>query len=300
MFEQLDKETYKLIDKYKDAYDFLMKLLVKNIEKNLSENHVRSVMAEIESILKELDVEAYKYCTETLPQYYLLGVNSVDVQVALLNLSPVGNALVLHKFAIERAANDTFKDLAGRTRYLNNEMKNTIRNVSSELITRQLITGESRKRVVKDLREELINQGVHSFVDNANRKWDIGRYSDMLLRTKSRILANEGTMDRLLSYQEQYPSNSNFDYVQISNHRAKDWCSVFEDCVFSISGNSDQYPSVERLPNGYSTLHPNCKHIFQPYIPSLRDDGKIASEKYLDRSVNSLNKEFYRLSKKGK
>jgi predicted RNA-binding protein YlxR (DUF448 family) len=300
MIEDLDKQTYKLIDKYIDAYEYLMKKLIRSIENNLSETHTRAVMAEIESVLKELDEDAYKYCTETLPQYFLLGVESVDVQVSLLNLALAGTPLVVHKFAIDKAVNDTYNDLAGRTKYIGEEMKKTIRKVSSEIITRQLITGESKKTVKKTLREELEAQGVHSFVDNANRKWHIGRYSNMLLRTKSRILTNEGTMERLKVYQEKYPSNDNFDFVQISNHHAKDWCSMFEGRVFSISGNSDIYPSVDRLPNGYSTLHPNCKHIFQPYIPELRGQGKIVSEKYLDRDVAGLNKEFYHLSKKGK
>jgi hypothetical protein len=298
MFKDLDKKTYRLVGKYKDAYQYLMKTLLKKIDANLSERHVRSIMAEIQSILKELDDEAYKYCTETLPEYYLLGNNSVDQQVALMSLTSAESGAVLHRKAIEQASNNTYNDLAARTSKMGVQAKKAIRETASELINKQVITGESRKKVVKELKKGLEEKGISSFVDAGGRNWNIARYSDMLLRTKSRILHNDGTQDRLSDYREKYPDNNNFDFIQISSHNAKDWCRYYESTVWSISGQSNIYPSVDRLPNGYSTLHPSCRHIFNPYIPNLRGRGKIISSRFLDRSISSLNKEYYKLVKK--
>ncbi|MEC1786078.1 phage minor capsid protein [Schinkia azotoformans] len=300
MFDELDKKTYRMIDKYIDAYAHLLKLLANKVDNNLSERHIRLVIAEIEEIVKELDEDAFKYCSETLTQYYLIGAENVDSDVKEMELDTATKAIVLHQKAIERAFMDTYEDLAARTRFMSNEMKKVIRNVSSDIINRQLVSGETRKKVVKELRDELLNNGVHSFVDNANRKWNIARYSEMLLRTKTRILTNSGTMDRLQVYQDKYPDNDNFDTIIISDHNARDWCKFYEGTVWSISGKSDIYPHVERLPNGYNVLHPNCRHIFQSYIPALRGKGKIVNPSFLDRDVKSLNKEYYHLVKKTK
>lgn len=278
-----------------------MKILVNKVDSGLSERHTRSILKSIEDILYDLDKEAYRYCTEILPQYYEVGLFRVDEDVKLLGLATISGGAtgaVLHQNAIERAVKNTYQDLAARTKYMSEELKKIIRDTSSEIIKRQMITGESRKSVQKELANELDKQGVNSFIDNSNRKWNIARYSELLIRTKPRILTNEGTMDRLSLYKEKYPKEEeNFDLVQISRHESKDWCKFFESTVWSISGKSEKYPSVNRLPNGYATLHPNCKHSFLSYMPSLRGEGKVIDESFLDQSVRSLNKKYYYLIK---
>lgn len=297
--KQLDKESWKLIDKYKEVYEYLLKQLVSKVEKGLSERQTRSILAAIEEILYELDEDTYKYCTEILPEYYYYGVNLVDEDVSQINLATIsGTGAVLHQKAIKNAVNDTYEDLAKRTKFMSKELKKIIRDSSSEIMQRQIISGESRKSVQKELADELEKQGVHAFIDNAKRKWNISRYSELLIRTKPRILTNEGTIDRLKVYQEEYPTSNQFDFVQISSHGARDWCKYFEGTVWSVSGKSEMYPSVNRLPNGYRTLHPNCRHSFQPFIPKLRGKGKVINSSFLDRSVRSLNKEYYHLIKR--
>jgi hypothetical protein len=296
--KQLDKETEQLIALYRNTYEYLMQQLVKKIEKGLSQQHILSVMREIEKVLQSLDEKAYTYCRDTLPLYYLTGIVAVDKDVILLKLNPLEEGKVLHKFAIERASSSMFASLAARTRFMEEEAKRVIRQIAGEAISRQLITGETRKAISKEIAEGLQNQGIHSFIDNANRKWNLDRYAEMAVRTKTRILVNDGTMDRLTAYRQKYHDNQNFDLIQISNHNAKDWCRHFEDCVFSISGNHPYYPSVKELPNGYSTLHPCCRHIFKPYIESLRGKGKIADSRYLGKSIKELNKLDYHARKK--
>jgi hypothetical protein len=297
--KDLDEKTNKLIGHYVKTYEYLLKLLVSKIEKGLSHRHIDSIIREIQSILKGLDDKAYKYCTETLVEYYIRGMDSVDEQIILMELALTESGMVLHKKAIEKAISDTYADLAARTRFMEEEAKKIIREIASELINRQMITGESRKQVVKELQQKLEANGIACFIDRAGRKWSISRYADMLLRTKSRILHTEGTYDRLKDYQKKYPDNADqFDLIQVSRHGSTDWCGKFEGCVFSISGTSNIYPPVSSLPNGYSVLHPNCTHVFVPYIPALRGKGQICDPQYLNRTVSELNKQFYHSTKK--
>jgi hypothetical protein len=290
MLEELDKETEKLIALYKKSYVYLLKELLREVDKGLSINHTATMLLRVRDELKELDEEAYKYCNEVLPQYYFVGVNAVEAQVAITTVATInGFNNILHKKAIERASTDTFKDLAARTKFMEDQLKEIIRDTSKEIFSRQLVTGESRKTILKQLKQELKAKGITSFVDAGNKRWTIDNYSEMLLRTKPRILINEGTVDRLKVYQEKYPDSSDFDLIQLSSHGAKDWCRLYEGKVFSISGNHPNYPPVSSLPNGYATLHPRCRHIFQPYIESIRGKGKAVDQQYLNKSIKELN-----------
>ncbi|WP_214480975.1 phage minor capsid protein [Bacillus sp. SM2101] len=302
MYKEIDTETIKLIQLYVKTYEYLMQSLKDKVSLGLSTRHTTAILKEIDEALFVLDRDTYEYCKVVFPEYYKVTGELVDEEVEQAGYKAiVGFQTTLHQNAIKKAANDMYQDLARNTRYMADEMKKVLQATSKDIIDRQKITGESRKTVQKELAEELQQQGVHSFVDAGNRRWNIARYADMLLGTKGRILANEGTMSRLIEYGEANPkSKNNFDLIQISRHGAKDWCKHYENTVWSISGESKVYPPVSELPNGYATLHPKCRHTFKPYIESLRGEGKVISRSFIGKSVKQLNREYYHLVKKAK
>lgn len=297
---ELEKETDKLIAYYKKVYAYLLRELLREVENDLSTNHTATMLQRVREQLQKLDQEALKYCEEVLPRYYLVGASAVDAQVALMSVAAIeGFNNILHTHAIQRAVRDTFSDLARNTRYMEEEIKTILRNTSKEIISRQMGTGESRKTILKQLKTELKAKGITSFVDAGKKHWTIDNYADMLLKTKPRILVNEGTLDRMKVYQEAYPNSKNsFDLIRLSNHGAKDWCRYYEGKVFSISGNHPKYPPVSSLPNGYATLHPRCRHYFQPYIEELKGKGEVIDSQYLNRTVKDLNIMDYHERKK--
>ena len=62
--------------------------------------------------------------------------------------------------------------------------------------------------------------------------------------------------------------------------------------------NHPDYPPVSALPNQpYKNFHPNCKHVWLPYMPSLRGKGQVIGSQYLNRTIKDLTKEHYHLSK---
>jgi RNA binding exosome subunit len=114
----LDKSSDKFIDSIKKAYLHSLKQLDRLYTLGLSERHTRNVIEEIQRTLKDIDEKAYKWSHEVLPEYYKLSIDQADKQVALLGSVPVlqGADYVLHKQAISRAINDTYQDLAARTK----------------------------------------------------------------------------------------------------------------------------------------------------------------------------------------
>lgn len=298
MLKSLDNQTQKLIDHYKKTYLYVLARLKRQIEKGLSERQQREVLLKIRQELQRLDDAAYQWSRDVLPEYYYITARRVDAEISQLALivddvQPI-KGFLLHRKAVEAAVKDTFSDLAKRTRFMNNEAKRIIRDNTKEIITRQLITGESRKKTIPELTRKLEKDGIPSFVDAAGRNWNIDRYSETLIKTKTRILSNEGTVNRLKEYREKYPNNRNFDLVAVSQHGAKDWCRHFEGKVFSISGNHPGYPPVSSLPNQpYSIFHPNCRHVLLPYIEILRGQGQTVDSQFLNRNITDLNKMDY-------
>jgi DNA-binding ferritin-like protein (Dps family) len=304
---ELDKSIDKLVKDYQKAYQWILKRLEYQIENGLSETQSMTMLKEIQDKLNQLDEKAYKWCQDVLPEYYYTSLSAIDEQVSLLVGAGASNVAVisgtglimLHTKAVEAASRDLYKDLAKNTTFMSEQAKKIIRDNTSELLTRMTMTGESQKRIKKELRENLLRDGIGSFVDAGGKTWKIYDYANMAVRTKSRILHHEGTFNRLSEYGDKYPKpKGNFDLIQISKHNSICWCGKYEGTVWSISGDHPDYPSIELLPNRpYKTLHPNCKHVFLPFIEALRGKGQVISNDLLSRDIKSLMKDHYHSSK---
>lgn len=306
---ELDKSIDKLVQDYQKAYQWILKRLEYQIENGVSETQSMTMLKEIQVKIKQLDEKAYKWCIEVLPKYYYTSLSATDEQVSLIVGSGVSNIsvisgtslIMLHTKAVEAASRDLYKDLAKNTSFMSEQAKKIIRDNTSELLIRMTMTGESQKRIKKELRENLIRDGVGSFVDARGKQWKIHDYCSMAVRTKSRILHHQGTFNRLSEYGDRYPSaKKNFDLVQVSRHNSECWCGKYEGTVWSISGEHPDYPSIEQLPNRpYPTFHPNCKHVLLPFIEALRGKGKVIDSQYLNRDIKSLMKDHYHSTKNG-
>lgn len=299
--EDLDKESAKHIKEYSALYALILALLGKQINNALNNIESQRLQREIEVELSKMNDKAKSYVKKVFPKYYLLSLRKVDAQALLVsNVSMITNAKgFYHKKALEKAMSDLYGDIAKNTAFMSEQSKKIIRYNTQQLLTSMIQSGESQKTIKRQLKEKLMAEGVSSFIDAGNKQWSIDKYVDMLVRTKSRIIHSEGTINRLQEYSNTYESVSDeFDLIQISSHNSTCWCGRFEGMVFSISGRSEKYPSIDTLPNqGYRIFHPNCKHVWLPYMPSLRSDGKVIDSKWLNKDVKELNKEHYHAHK---
>lgn len=322
----LDKLLDELLSKYQSTYLSILKKLGINIEKDLTDKQKEQVIEEIEKQIKKLEDATHYWVFAILPAYYLLSMDRIDKDVKKLNkILPTVNVMdkyiksfkfidgvffdvktvsqkkaVRHIKAIEVACNSTFNDLAANTRKMNEEAKKIIRSNGKHIITNEVKSGESQRKTKKELREALMRDGITTFVDARGTHWNIANYADMAVRTKSRDIHNQGTMNRLSEYGKEYPkAKENFDCIQISSHGSTCWCGYYELCVFSVSGEHPDYPPVTSLPNRpYSNFHPRCRHVFLPYMPGLRGKGKVAPAKYLNKTLREMQKLHYHSSKK--
>lgn len=130
----------------------------------------------------------------------------------------------------------------------------------------------------KDLISELMNNGLTAFVDRSGRRWTLGNYCEMAVRTTSRQSTNFG---------ELFDDPEHDLYIVVDRHSSCPICAKFEGRVFSRSGTNPNYPPLSDAfgkidPNGsgglentYLSIHPNCRHTISKWVERARTPQQI-------------------------
>jgi hypothetical protein len=98
-------------------------------------------------------------------------------------------------------------------------------------------------------------KGIKSFEDKAGRQWGLSTYAEMVLRTTTAEAQNRGAINAMLS--------RNLDLATVHHadpHHPHDVCDQYNGKTFSLTGNTNGYPVLDRIP----PFHPNCDHYLMP------------------------------------
>ena len=167
-----------------------------------------------------------------------------------------------------------------------NIINNSIRDVeqSGRIATVSNVKDEIQ-RVLLDENDNALNVTY----SNGN-KVPIKHYSEMLARTSRIMAANSGIIDRTKQLgRDLVICTKVIDSCPI--------CKKFEGKVYSISGNSLEFPSLYEganapFKNGYNIIHPNCRHEFLPWIEELYSNLEIYElKKESNEFINYTGKE---------
>lgn len=156
---------------------------------------------------------------------------------------------------------DTYEDILYATHNTEESLKRVVRESVRDVVQYHglLNNGYSdqatdlKKRLTKKgLSERIVKDGFVGVIDRAGRKWDLGTYSDMVVKTKT----NQSFMQGV-----QYEAEElGMDLAVISSHGAKDKCRNWEGVVVSLSGKTEGYPSLADVKATNEIFHPNCEH----------------------------------------
>lgn len=146
------------------------------------------------------------------------------------------------------------------------------RNLAAETITPAFRSGDIATRV--DLSQRILNEFAEKGIDTvtfpSGHRMSIQAFSEREARSYTNKVALDGAYSRA--------SQRGYDLVRITQYAgASPMCSPYQGGVFSVSGNSDQYPSLDSATfNGSYTLggglfHDYCGHQTNPYIPGLSE-----------------------------
>lgn len=189
--------------------------------------------------------------------------------------------------AVRALYSDTYGDILLATGNTKNAVKKVIRETVRDVVQYQALLDrdyisqaeELRKRLTKKgLSERIVKDGFVGVVDRSGRRWDVGTYSDMVVRTKTNQAFRQGEID--------FAEQSGMDLAVISSHGAKDMCSRWEGVVISLTGNTEGYPSLHDVTATNEVFHPNCQHKLH-VIRGVERLNKIDAERH-ERKVAQL------------
>lgn len=231
----------------------------------------REVLANIQTIAAKYGDEAIGLIQEELPDFYMRGFKNADAQLKNIGISPLsGSFSVIHQEAIAALVDDTSRSIAeamtGVTRNAETLLSKALREEITMRIGKGQIAGDAMRDTTKSIKEVVRQSGIVSLKDRAGRGWELDRYAEMLIRTKSVESRNRGLANRV--------AETGFDLVQVSDHVGEcELCSPWEGRILSLTGETKGYPTVAQAESD-GLFHPNCRHAINVIIPSLAKKTK--------------------------
>lgn len=242
-------------------------IIVEGINTKMTEAKKKKIMSELTNVAIVADKEVKKWVGDNIPTSYIAGANTTQLLMAEASrkipkmnvtfkvLNNVKNSV--HLQAVNNILSDAYLDFGytmtgyvrGAERIINDAMRQQLR----ARIAEGRLSGEAIYDVKKTIVQTFKDRGFTVLVDRGGRQWELSRYAEMIARTHIIRANNEGSINRMGDY--------GIDIVQISEHGATDKiCQKYEGKIYSLSGNSENYPKIEVFP----PFHPNCAHTVLP------------------------------------
>lgn len=271
VIEAVDTDKIKqIID---DVEGETKKIVYEYLEKELDTETKKEGVSKVKEAIEKFDPDIREWSKDSILKSYTVGYNETSKAIAgttaitsggkkiadSLTVEVLRNADELndHKDAANALLSDTYLDFANGMNGLQKSAERQINEALKRQIRGEMIKGQLRGTAIRDIAsevEELIgNQGFSALIDRGGRNWSLQRYSEMLTRTHIIKSSNEAAINRAV--------DKGVDIVQFSSHADPcEVCADLEGQIYSISGESDEYPQLDiTLP-----LHPNCKHSWIP------------------------------------
>ena len=146
-----------------------------------------------------------------------------------------------------------------------------IRQKTLATVAHKEAMGNAMYKAGRELTNTLMRDGIVAFVDRSGRKWQLGNYCEMAVRTTSRQSKNFG---------EIYDDPEHDLYIVVDRKSTCPICSKYEGRVFSRSGMNPNYPPLsdafgridptqpDGIENTYLSIHPNCRHTLAKWVAS--------------------------------
>lgn len=227
--------------------------MIRNIEYLMDENK--------EEVLAVLDKGVYEAYKEAVDKAVM------ETQKRGIELTTSLNSQV-HKEALYAVLADTMLDMAAAYRTAKQRLIGNINKTLDEVqdkIAKGIMYGQSRRKVIKAVYDNFLEQGLTSFVTIDGKELPLDFYAETVTRTKMSRASYEGHANH---YRE-----TDVDLVQVVG--ASDPCSEcapYHHITFSLSGDDKRFP---HLPDETIPLHPNCRCSIIPFVESYEDEEDV-------------------------
>ncbi len=266
MLPHINDMTFRYQTAQKNLIDIIAKQEYKGNVTAYRKSVLANVNAELDSLNKYVDTWTNAY----LPLSYENGADSAYAYFRRNNV-PVG-VVALNQTVIEDIVFQAREQYVAANAYIGRRIADEFREVGMDVIANKVATGSMVKEAQKEMIKRFADKGVSTITYRNGRVVQMDVYARLVAITTTAEATNRGSMDSV--------QNLGYDLVRMStNLTTCPVCTQFEGRVYSVSGNSSEYPPLSTaFYRGYNTIHPSCSHRVFPYIPELDDDADKVRE----------------------
>ena len=259
----------RLIETYQKAQKKLVAIIQRKQAYGNSTAYERSLLKQINKELKKLRKASQQLVSELVKQSYKDGLQSlIDDLISDPNAPILHNMMSgLNTSQIEIIVQNTNVSLNNAINLVGRQIQDIIREAGIEATAEKLTAGQTVREMQKSLEKKLLKQDITSVKYRNGKTVSIHKYTAMVARSTTAEAQNKAK-----TVQGQ---DWGYDLVRLTEHSPTcEVCAMYQGRVYALTkeaangkykGSKGQplrfpylYDTV--LPNGYSTIHPNCRH----------------------------------------
>jgi 23S rRNA pseudoU1915 N3-methylase RlmH len=220
---------------------------------------ILDAMGAIDEVAQALEEDSRDWVEDTLPEVYAEGMRTALTSENTPDVDPATLEQGVHDESLDLFIEELAEELARTTQNVSEQAKRQIREIGRQRLAASLDNGTNARDEAVRMEEQLREEGV-KFVDRRGRKWGPRQYAEMVLRTHTIEVSNEGNLNTA--------AELGSPGVHVHDGGPGD---VDEPCKVA----NGQYWSL-RYARLNRTEHPNCRRAFSP-LPSTWS-GKLDRE----------------------
>lgn len=263
-----------MIKRYQTAQTNLINIIAKQEAKGNVTTYRKAVLANVNAELRSLNGYVDMWTDKVIPLAY---ENGADSSYAAFRKASIDIGKVqLNQAVIEDIVLQAREQFVTANAYIGRRIADEFRDVGMDIISNKVLTGSTVKEAQKLMVQRFADKGVSTITYRNGRVVQMDVYARLVARTTTAEATNKGAMNAVMDL--------GYDLVKMSqNLTTCEICAVYEGRVYSISGDSKDYPPLsEAFSSGYNNIHPSCTHRLLPYIPEL-DDNREENQAYSNR-----------------
>lgn len=267
---KLTPEELELIKAYSIAQQNLIDTIAKKSTRGNVVSFEKSLLRQVDDELTKLKRFNSNWVVRYISKIYYATVREVNKYFtdSGINMPYPEIFSQINKDAVNLLIKNKLDDLNEACDFLSRRIKDEVRKVSLDTVTQKFLQGLTVKQAKQKLINNLIDNGIGAIKDKSGRVWQLDTYAQVVIRSTTAETQNTATIIQL--------KQNEFDLVKMSYHNSTcKICVVYENRVFSISGNDKRFPPLSIAFKGiYKSLHVSCKHRLMPYIEQFNDVEK--------------------------
>jgi hypothetical protein len=272
------QQIIDLIKVYTEAQQRLIKVIGQKHSRKSNVMYERRILAQTNDTLKQLITDSRLWTNSNVPRQYKKAVNKAVSDYKAMGVKIEGFEAFsdIHNKEIDTLIRNTNNDFVTSTNFVGRSIRDNVRQISLDSITQSRITGRSVRQTREDLIQSFIDNNVTSMRTKNGRRINLDSYASMVARSTMTEVANQGVMKHLEA--------NGKDLVIMSSHATTcPVCAPLQGRVYSISGNSKEYPPLDTAFTGvHANIHPNCRHVLRPYEPT-KDTNRTRTKEFSNR-----------------